>query len=47
MIETDVVIVGAGAAGLAFAGVAVWRRWPFTVVVIGAAVVTALLRWIA
>lgn len=32
--------------GMAFAAVAVLRRWPFTVVVIGAAVVTALTRWL-
>lgn len=31
-------------AGLAVAGVAVWRRAPFVVVVVLAAVVTALLR---
>jgi len=39
------VVLDARVAGLAFAGVAVWRRWPFTVVVIGAAAVTALVRW--
>jgi branched-subunit amino acid transport protein len=31
--------------GLAVAGVAVWRRWPFLVVVFLAAASTALLRW--
>ena len=40
-------VLDARAMGLAFAGFAVWRRWPFTVVVIGAAAVTALVRWIA
>ena len=39
-------VLDARIAGLAFAGVAVWRRWPFAVVVVGAAVVTAVLRWI-
>lgn len=38
--------VDARLAGMAFAGLAVWRRWSFTVVVIGAAVVTALTRWL-
>jgi uncharacterized membrane protein len=32
--------------GLAVAAVAVWRRWPFLVVVGLAAVATALLRWV-
>ncbi len=41
------VVLDARAAGLAFAGLAVWRRLPFAVVVVGAAVVTALVRWIA
>ena len=45
--DARALVIDARAAGLAFAGVAVWRRWPFTVVVIGAAVVTALLRWSA
>jgi hypothetical protein len=37
----------ARAAGLAVAGVAVWRRWPFLVVVALAACTTALLRmWV-
>ena len=31
--------------GLAVAGFAVWRKWPFLVVVILAAAATALLRW--
>lgn len=35
------------AAGLAFGGLAVWRRWPFAVVVVGAAAVTAAVRWAA
>lgn len=38
--------VDARGAGVAFAGVAVWRRWSFTVVVIGASAVTALTRWL-
>lgn len=40
-------VLDARLLGLAFAGVAVWRRWPFTVVVIGAAAVTALARSVA
>jgi uncharacterized membrane protein len=42
--DGDQLMVDARAAGIAFAAVAVWRRWPFTVVVIGAAAVTALVR---
>jgi hypothetical protein len=38
------VVVDARAAGLAFAFVALWRRGPFLVVVVGAAVVTAVVR---
>lgn len=34
----------ARAVGLAFAGLGIWRKWPFTVIVIGAAAVTALVR---
>jgi uncharacterized membrane protein len=37
-------VLDARAAGLAVAGVAVWRRWPFLVVVALAACTTALLR---
>ncbi|MHB1139007.1 MAG: AzlD domain-containing protein [Microthrixaceae bacterium] len=33
--------------GLAFAGIGVWRRWPFVVIVVGAAAVTAAVRAIA
>jgi uncharacterized membrane protein len=44
--EGEQLVLDARAVGLAFAGVAVWRRWPFTVVVIGAAAVTALCRWV-
>jgi hypothetical protein len=36
--------VDARALGVAFAAVALWRRAPMTVVVVGAAVVTALAR---
>ena len=37
----------ARAAGLAVAGFAVWRRWPFLVVVALAAITTALVRmWV-
>lgn len=40
-------VLDARAAGLAVAGVAVWRRWPFLVVVALAAVTTALVRmWV-
>ena len=31
-------------AGTAFAAFAVWRKWSFTIVVVGAAAVTALVR---
>lgn len=37
-------VVDARLAGVAFAAFALWRRAPMTVVVIGAAVVTALVR---
>lgn len=37
-------VLDARAVGLAFAGLGVWRKWPFTVIVIGAAAVTALVR---
>lgn len=40
-------VLDARVAGVAFAGLAVWRRWPFTVIVIGAAAVTAAIRAIA
>ncbi|MGB6057654.1 MAG: AzlD domain-containing protein [Microthrixaceae bacterium] len=30
--------------GIVFAGFATWRKWPFTVIVIGAAAVTAAVR---
>lgn len=40
-------VVDARLAGLGFATVAAWRRWPFVVVVVGAAAVTALVRWVA
>lgn len=33
--------------GLVFAGFATWRKWPFTVIVIGAAAVTAAVRYVA
>ena len=40
-------VLDARAAGLAVAGIAVWRRWPFLVVVALAAVTTALVRmWV-
>lgn len=40
-------VLDARAAGLAVAGVAVWRRWPFLVVVALAAFTTALVRmWV-
>lgn len=38
------VVIDARLAGLAVAGVAVWRRWPFLVVVALACVSTAVLR---
>lgn len=37
-------IIDARVAGLAVAGIAVWRRWPFLVVVALACVTTALVR---
>ena len=37
-------VVDARLAGVAFAAFALWRRAPMTVVVVGAAVVTALVR---
>lgn len=40
-------VLDARSVGLGFAAVAVWRRWPFVVAVIGAAAVTAAVRWIA
>lgn len=40
-------VLDARAAGLAVAGIAVWRRWPFLVVVALAAFTTAMLRmWV-
>ena len=40
-------MIDARAAGLAVAGIAVWRRWPFLVVVALAAITTALVRmWV-
>ena len=40
-------VIDARAAGLAVAGIAVWRRWPFLVVVALAAFTTALVRmWV-
>jgi len=40
-------VLDARAAGLAVAGLAVWRRWPFLVVVALAAFTTALVRmWV-
>jgi hypothetical protein len=39
------VVFDARLVGLAVAGFAVWRRWPFLVVVGLAAASTALLRW--
>jgi hypothetical protein len=38
-------VLDARAAGLAVAGVAVWRRWPFLVVVALAALTTATVRY--
>lgn len=38
-------VIDARLAGVAVAGLAVWRRWPFLVVVFLAALTTALLRW--
>lgn len=38
-------VLDARAAGLAVAGIAVWRRWPFLVVVALAAFTTAVVRW--
>jgi hypothetical protein len=40
-------VVDARLAGLAVAGLAVWRRWPFLVVVGLAAATTAVLRLVA
>jgi len=37
-------VLDARAAGLAVAGIAVWRRWPFLVVVALAAFTTAMVR---
>jgi Branched-chain amino acid transport protein (AzlD) len=37
-------VVDARVAGVAFAAILLWRRAPMTVVVVGAAVVTALVR---
>ena len=37
-------VIDARVAGVAFAAVALWRRAPMTVVVVGAALVTALVR---
>jgi uncharacterized membrane protein len=40
-------VLDARAAGLAVAGIAVWRRWPFLVVVALAAFTTAMVRlWV-
>src|SRR6478736_1738169 len=40
-------VLDARAAGLAVAGIAVWRRWPFLVVVALAAFTTAMIRmWV-
>lgn len=36
--------IDARLVGMAFAALGVWRRWSFTVVVVGAALVTALVR---
>ena len=41
------VVLDARVVGLAVAGFAVWRRWPFLVVVGLAAASTALVRWAA
>lgn len=41
------IVIDARAAGLAVAAIAVWRRWPFLVVVALAALATALFRWVA
>ena len=38
-------VLDARAAGLAVAGIAVWRRWPFLVVVALAAFTTEIVRW--
>ena len=40
------VVFDARLVGLAVAGFAVWRRWPFLVVVGLAAASTALVRWV-
>lgn len=40
------VVFDARVVGLAVAGVAVWRRWPFLVVVGLAAASTAAVRWV-
>ncbi len=40
-------VLDARAAGLALAGIGVWRRWPFVVIVVGAAAVTAAVRALA
>ena len=40
------VVIDARLFGASVAAFAVWRRWPFLVVVILAAVSTALLRWV-
>lgn len=41
------IVPDARLAGMAFAAVGVWRRWSFTIVVVGAAAVTALVRAVA
>lgn len=40
------IVIDARVAGMVFAAIGVWRRWSFTVVVVGAAVVTAGVRLI-
>ena len=42
---TSSTVLDARAAGLAVAGLAVWRRWPFLVVVALAALTTATFRY--
>lgn len=45
VLSTDTSLtIDARFVGLVFAGFATWRKWPFTVIVIGAAAVTAAVR---
>ncbi len=48
VLSTDTSLtVDARLIGIGFAAFATWRKWPFTLIVIGAAVVTAATRLVA